>query len=98
MRTGRQQVPGDLQGRDSLFPGYRGKVIQETLERVASSQVIDEVLQRDTRSREDDEVRIAIPTQVLAVTVAWQGAGHELTGSDITTAREWLAKPPLLAR
>jgi len=32
------------------------------------------------------------------VTVAWQGAGHELTESDITTAREWLAKPPLLAR
>jgi predicted esterase len=32
------------------------------------------------------------------VTVAWQGAGHELTESDITTAREWLAKPLLPAR
>ena len=32
------------------------------------------------------------------VTVAWQGAGHELTESDITTAREWLTKQPLLAR
>jgi phospholipase/carboxylesterase len=31
-------------------------------------------------------------------TVAWQGAGHELTESVIPTAREWLAKPPLLAR
>ncbi len=32
------------------------------------------------------------------VTVAWQAAGHELTESDITTAREWLTKRPLLAR
>jgi len=30
-----------------------------------------------------------------AVTVAWQAAGHELTASDITTAREWLAQQPL---
>jgi len=32
------------------------------------------------------------------VTVAWQGAGHELTESDITTGREWLAKPPPVPR
>ena len=32
------------------------------------------------------------------VTVAWQAAGHELTESDITTAREWLAHQPFRAR
>ena len=32
------------------------------------------------------------------VTVAWQAAGHELTESDITTAREWLAQQPFRAR
>jgi predicted esterase len=32
------------------------------------------------------------------VTVAWQAAGHELTESDITTAREWLAQQLFRAR
>ena len=32
------------------------------------------------------------------VTVAWQAAGHELTESDITSAREWLARQPFRAR
>ena len=31
------------------------------------------------------------------VTVAWQAAGHELTASDVTTAREWLAQQPFHA-
>ena len=32
------------------------------------------------------------------VTVAWQAAGHELTESDITTAREWLGQRQFHAR
>ena len=32
------------------------------------------------------------------VTVAWQAAGHELTESDITTAREWLGQQQSRAR
>ena len=32
------------------------------------------------------------------VTVSWQRAGHELTDSDITNAREWLARQSRRAR
>lgn len=50
-------------------------------------------------SAEETERLAALLRSVGAeVTVAWQAGGHELTESDVTTAREWLARRPLLAR
>jgi hypothetical protein len=53
MRTRSQQVPRDFQRGQRLFPGYRRKVVEKTLERIAGGQVIDEVLDGDARSRKD---------------------------------------------
>ena len=49
-------------------------------------------------AEETEHLAALLRSAGAGVTVAWQAAGHELTGSDITTAREWLAKQPLPAR
>ena len=49
-------------------------------------------------AEETEHLAALLRSAGATVTVAWQGAGHELTESDVTTAREWLVKPPLLAR
>ena len=53
MRTGSQQVPGNFQGRHGLFPRYRWKVVEESLERVAGGEVINEVLEGHARTRKN---------------------------------------------
>jgi len=52
-RTGSQQVLGNVQGSDRLFPGNRGKVVQERLEAITSGQVVEQVLDGDARANED---------------------------------------------
>lgn len=49
-------------------------------------------------AEETEHLAALLRSAGAVVTVAWQAAGHELTESDITTAREWLTKQPLLAR
>jgi predicted esterase len=49
-------------------------------------------------AEETEHLAALLRSAGAAVTVAWQAAGHELTESDITAAREWLTTQPLLAR
>jgi len=48
-------------------------------------------------AEETEHLAALLRSAGAAVTVAWQAAGHELTASDITTAREWLAQQPFRA-
>jgi len=47
MRTGCQQILGNLKGRDSLLAGHGGKIVKELLETVTGSKVVEKILDRD---------------------------------------------------
>ena len=44
MRTAGQQVPGNLEGSHGLITRHRWKVIEKPFQRIASSEIVDEVL------------------------------------------------------
>ena len=53
MRTGSQEISGELKRRDCLLTLHGGKVVEELIDRVSSDQVIEEVLHWHPSSAED---------------------------------------------
>ena len=53
MRTGSQQLARDLEGGHGLFSRDGRKVVEESLERVAGGEVINEVLEGHARTRKN---------------------------------------------
>src|SRR5439155_11770376 len=53
MRTGSQEISGELERRDCLLTLYGGEVVEEPIERVSSGQVIEEVLHWHPSSAKD---------------------------------------------
>ena len=55
MRTskGEQSLFSDFERRDGLLASYRRKILKEFIERISRLEVIDEILHRDSSTREN---------------------------------------------
>jgi predicted esterase len=72
----------------------------ETLPRLPKTPVLISNGRMDplVSAEETEHLAALLRSAGAEVTVAWQAAGHELTESDVTTAREWLAQQPFWPR
>ncbi len=72
----------------------------DTLPRIPATRVLISNGRVDplVSAEETEHLAALLRSAGAEVRVAWQAAGHELTESDITTAREWLAQLPFRAR
>src|SRR2546425_11657721 len=64
MRTGGQQILGNFQGRNRLFACHGGKIVEELLEAVTRSEVVEKILHRDPcadkHGRATENLRVAL--------------------------------------
>ena len=71
-RTRRQPILGDFQRRDRLFPHAGGKVVDEALQAVAGSEVVQQIPYRDTCARKKRPgCRPARPGRIARQIRAW---------------------------
>jgi predicted esterase len=72
----------------------------ETLPGMPKTPVLISNGQRDPLVAVEETERLAalLRSAGADVELSWQSAGHELIESDVTSAREWLARSPHLAR
>ena len=53
MRTGSQQIFGEVKRRDCLLTLHSRKVVEELIQRISGGQVVEEILDRHAGSSED---------------------------------------------
>ena len=71
MRTGSQQVSGELESGDCLFAPHGGKVIEELIQRVPGGEVVEEVLHRNpwSHTRRSRRRELIASTTITITTV-----------------------------